>query len=231
MVRQHLQLFHIGQRLQVASERQQLLPLEGDAGHDDMADPYRFTDFFKILRKGEDPRIAVPGQLLVLLVKHMLDIKEHQIGDRHQSIGFFGMIGVEQDPTGIQRRVDPVLLGFGKQLGEKIYLQHWLAAGGGDAAGGIEGTIAGDFFDDLIGSHLGAACHLPCIGIVAVQAPHGTALEKHNIADSGTVHSAKALKRMNASGKLRHCNHILSWKVREITSSCWARVSLMKLTA
>jgi len=36
MVRQHLQLFHIGQRLQVAPKGQQLLPLEGDTRHNDM---------------------------------------------------------------------------------------------------------------------------------------------------------------------------------------------------
>ena len=187
--------------------------------------------FVKVFREGKDPRVAVASQLFVLFIKHMLDIEEHQVGNGHQLFDFFGMVGIEQDAACIQRRVDPVLLGFGKKLGEKINLEHRFAAGGGDAAGGIKLPVAGDLFDDLIGGHLGAARHFPGIGIVAVEAPHGTALEKHNIADSGAIHRAKALKGMDASSQFRHGNHILSWKVREMTSSCWARVSLIKLTA
>ena len=78
------------------------------------------------------------SQLFVLFIKHMLDIEEHQIGNGHQLFDFFGMVRIEQDAAGIQRRVDPVLLGFGKKLGEKINLEHRFAAGGGDAAGGIK---------------------------------------------------------------------------------------------
>ena len=151
----------------------------------------------------------------------MLDIQKHQIGDGHQLVCFFGMLWVEQDPAGIQRRVDPVLFGLGKQFGEEIDLQHRFAAGSGDAAGFVKADG-----DDLLRRHLGAARRLPGIGIMAVQAPHGAALEKHHIADPGAVHRAEAFQRMNPS---RH--HILSWKVREMTSSCWARVSLMKFTA
>ena len=118
-----------------------------------------------------------------------------------------------------------------EQVGQKLGLQKRLAARNRNSAAAIELVVTLDLIHEVLDGHHRAAVDRPGIGIVAVEAPHGTALEKHHIADSGAIHRAKALKGMDASSQFRHGDHILSWKVREMTSSCWARVSLIKLTA
>lgn len=56
----------------------------------------------------------------------------------------------------------------------------------------------------VLDSHHGAAVNRPSIGIVAIRAAHGTALDKHYEADAGTVDRSHRLDRMHATqGKRR----------------------------
>ena len=76
-----------------------------------------------------------------------------------------------------------------EQVGQKLGLQKRLAARNGNATAAVKLMVALELVHQMLDGHHGAAVNRPGIGIVAIRAAHGTALDKHYEADAGTVHN------------------------------------------
>ena len=71
-----------------------------------------------------------------------------------------------------------------------------------DSAGPVKRPVALHARKDLLRAHLLPILQMPGVGIMAVQAAHGTSLKEHHKADSRSIHSSKAFHRMNFSHKV-----------------------------
>ena len=116
-----------------------------------------------------------------------------------------------------------------KEFRTEGFLQERFAARQRHAAAlAIVGRKAGHAgIERLSGGFLAPAEHN--VDVVTVGAAQVAAVQKHDRAQSGSVHG-RAAQELADIGLLGH-PYILSWQVRAITSSCCARVSLWKLTA
>ena len=86
-----------------------------------------------------------------------------------------------------------------EQFDEKVHLHHGFSSCHCHAAVAVEGEIGIKPLQDLMDAHEGSLPVLPGVRVVTVPAPHGTALEKYDIAYAGAVHRAAALDRVDIS--------------------------------
>ena len=133
----------------------------------------------------------------------VLEVQQHQIGDRKQVREPVFLFLIVKDTAGVQAGVDTPLLCLLEQLGEKGQLGQRFAAGGGDAAALIKALVLLVLVQKLVGGHHLAAGKGPGVRVVAEGAPHGAALKEHHEPDARPVHSAEAFHRMDAPGERR----------------------------
>ena len=86
-----------------------------------------------------------------------------------------------------------------EQVGQKLGLQKWLAARNRNSAAAVKLMIALELVHQVLDGHHRAAVNRPGIGIVAIRAAHGTALDKHYEADAGSVDRTHRFNRMYAA--------------------------------
>ncbi len=86
-----------------------------------------------------------------------------------------------------------------EQVGQKLRLQKRLTAGYRNTTAAVKLMVALELVHEVLDSHHGSAVNRPSIGIVAIRAAHGTALDKHYEADAGTVNRTHRLNRMYAA--------------------------------
>ena len=108
----------------------------------------------------------------------------------------------KHNARGVQTGMNPTFLCPGKQFRQKINLEHRLSAGRSDSAGPVKRPVALHARKDLLRAHLLPVLQMPGVGIMAVQAAHGTSSKEHHKADSRSIHSSKAFHRMNFSHKV-----------------------------
>ena len=200
VIGQGIQRLHIVQGAQEAAQPGQQCGVVGNAGDHHMSDPDRDVLLVQIPGKGQDTGVVMTGQVLVALGIDVLDVQQHQICDFQQLVQLpvvFGVAGPVGNTGGVQTGVDQLLLGQLKQLQQKIDLHQGFAAGDGDAAGRIECLVPLIFLDQGLGGPDRAGIHFPGIRIMAVLAPHGTALEKDDESNAGAIHGAEAFRRMD----------------------------------
>ena len=100
------------------------------------------------------------------------------------------MLGVEGVATAIQAGMHAavgVAVHGTEQISQKLRLQERFTARNGNAAATVELMVALELVHQMLDGHHGAAVDRPGIGIVAIRAAHGTALNKHHKADAGSV--------------------------------------------
>ena len=90
-----------------------------------------------------------------------------------------------------------------EQVGQKLGLQERFATRNGNAAATVELMVALELVHEMLDGHHRAAVNRPGIGIVAIRAAHGTALNKHHKADAGSVDRSHRLDRMHATQGIR----------------------------
>ena len=96
-----------------------------------------------------------------------------------------------------------VVVHHAEQVGQKLGLQERFAARNGNAAATVELMVALELVHEMLDGHHRAAVNRPGIGIVAIRAAHGTALNKHHKADAGSVDRSHRLDRMHATQGIR----------------------------
>ena len=83
------------------------------------------------------------------------------------------------------------LFSYSKQVNQEIHLHQRFAACDGDAAAVIKRLISFILFKNIFWLHQCTAVHFPCVGVVAVSAPHRAPLYKHHKPGSRSVYCAK----------------------------------------
>ena len=122
----------------------------------------------------------------------------------------------------VQSSVDALPAEAGKQFLHKGGLGEGLPAGDGDAALVPEiGAVTENLPDQLLRAAFFPGAVFPGVGVMAVGAAQGAALQKHYIPQSGSVHSPQGLHGMHMP-----LHHRETWNVREMTSRCCSRESL-----
>lgn len=132
----------------------------------------------------------------------MLNIEQYHVGLVEHGIELLGMLRVEGVATAIQAGMHTtigVVVHCTEQVGQKLGLQKRLAARNGNATAAVKLMVALELVHQMLDGHHGAAVNRPGIGIVAIRAAHGTALDKHYEADAGTVNRTHRLDRMYAA--------------------------------
>ena len=127
----------------------------------------------------------------------MLHVVEHQIRVLQD-----GAVVPQPNAGGVQAGVDAGGMEPREHLGQKFRLQKGLPAGEGDAAApGEVGAEAQQLGGEGLRGELRAAGG-PGVGIVAVAAPQGTALQKHHRPHAGAVHQPHGLHRVDVSDQM-----------------------------
>ena len=174
-----------------------------DTWDEDVPDPHRVICFGEETRHIEDIAVAVSGQFPMGRRIDVFDIQ-------HEQIGFFGdfpeggkewLVSGKGFAGGIDAGIDILTFGEGKKFQQKVGLEERLAAADGDTALFAPViAVAHGVLQDLLRGFLAegvGAC--PRIGVVAVFAPHETAPEKDDIADTGAIGAAEGFGRMDQS--------------------------------
>ena len=190
-----------------ATELLALLHRVGNARHHHVADNDLDLATCKLIAKRQDACGIAPSQLFMLDRVGMLNIEQYHVGLVEHGIELLGMRGIERIAAAIQAGVHTtigVIVHGVEQVGQKLRLQERLAAGHRNATAAIELVVTLELIHQVFDGHHGAAVDRPGIGIVAIRAAHGTALNKHHKADAGSVDRSHRLDRMHAAkGKRR----------------------------
>ena len=185
-----------------ATELLALLRRVGNARHNHVADNDFDIATCKLIAKRQDACGITTGQLFMLDRVGMLNIEQYHVGLVEHGIELLGMLRVEGVATAIQAGMHTtigVVVHCTEQVGQKLGLQKRLAARNGNAAAAVKLMVALELVHQMLDGHHGAAVNRPGIGIVAIRAAHGTALDKHYEADAGTVNRTHRLDRMYAA--------------------------------
>ena len=145
------------------------------------------------------------GEFLVLYRVDVLDVDEQQICCIHKALEL-SEVGFVTNKV-YARGVEAGVYAFGfcglEKFNHEIHLCKRFAAAHGDAAvfapvafvaqGFLEQVLCRNFERTVVYS-VGALCaEVPCFGVVAELATHGTALREYDKTDSGAVYRAKGL--------------------------------------
>ena len=174
----------------------------GNTRHYHMADDDLDLAARQLVAKGQNARWIAARQLFMLDRIGVLNVEQHHIGLVEYGIELLGMRGIERIAAAIQAGMHAtigVIVHGAEQVGQKRGLQERLAAGHRNTTAAIELMIALELVHQVLDGHHGAAVNRPGIGIVAIRATHGAALNKHHKADAGSVDRSHRLNRMYAS--------------------------------
>ena len=137
----------------------------------------------------------------------VFNVEQHHIGLVEYGIELLGMVRIERIAAAVEAGMHAaigVVVHCTEQIGQKLGLQERLATRNRNAAAAVKLMVTLELVHQVLDSHHGAAVNRPSIGIVAIRAAHGTALDKHYEADAGTVDRSHRLDRMHATqGKRR----------------------------
>ena len=173
-----------------ATELLALLHRVGNARHNHVADNDLDIATCKLIAKRQDACGITTGQLFMLDRVGMLNIEQYHVGLVEHGIELLGMLRVEGVATAIQAGMHTtigVVVHCTEQVGQKLGLQKRLAARNRNSAAAIELVVTLELIHEVLDGHHRAAVDRPGIGIVAIRAAHGTALNKHHKADAGSV--------------------------------------------
>ena len=181
----------------VLGEGCKLLVAVGEPWHDDMANPCGFLNLLQMVEQLLVGCSCVCRDFFVEAVVEGLDVKQYEVGVLECLLDFV----VENGSAGVDGCVESFLLAALEKFDEEGGLQERFAAGAGDSSLADEIFVALDFGEGLFGGHLVlyGSLGIPCVGVVAVGAPHGTALEKGYKPYSRAVNCAKGLDAVKAS--------------------------------
>ena len=161
-----------------------------DARNEDMADPDRDLVVGEPPQCFKDVLVAVGRELLVLDRIDVLDIGQHEIGRRHETLevripGLLRRVGSKR---GVEAGIDAALVGLLEELRHEGNLHKCFATRYCDAAfGSPVGAVAFRLVQKLVCFHQGSAIELPGIRVVAIAAAHRAALKEDEEPDAWTI--------------------------------------------
>ena len=138
----------------------------------------------------------------------MLNIEQYHVGLVEHGIELLGMLRVEGVATAIQAGMHTtigVVVHCTEQVGQKLGLQKRLATRNRNSAAAIELVVTLELIHEVLDGHHRAAVDRPGIGIVAVCAAQGAALQKYDKPHAWPVHRAHGLKGMHPP-----CHHAIA---------------------
>ena len=171
-----------------------------------MTDPERNAQIRNMLCHGENVGVILPGELAVLFRVDLLEIQDHEAGHVHQAVELRQILRVcPKRLTGrVERGVDAFFACQREELGQKLHLTERLTAADRDAAlFAPVVAVAVDALKQLFRRPRLTAVGRPCLGVMAVFAPQGAALQKHYEPDARPIHRAEGLQRMDVADGIR----------------------------
>lgn len=197
VVGQQLYSLHHGVLGDVLCQGGEVCVVVGAVGYNNVANPCGFLDLLQVVEQLLVGCSRVAGELLVEGVVDGFDVEQDEVGVLQRLLDCV----VEDGSAGVDGCVESFLLAALEKFDEEGGLQERFAAGAGDSSLADEIFVALDFGEELFGGHLVlyGSLGIPCVGVVAVGAPHGTALEKGYKPYSRAVNCAKGLDAVKAS--------------------------------
>lgn len=194
MVWQDVHTLHHTVLAYVARRGKQVFVIVVDAWCNHMADPYRLAYALQILHHLVRVRTMMRRKSVVQLVVHSLYVEKDEIRDLQETTN--GII--EDDTTGVQCRMYALLPAQTEIFFYERCLDKGLTTSTGYTASPYEVAITESLLQQLLGCPfiLHRCPEIPCIGIVAEKATHGTSLHEGKEAYAGTIHRAERLQGM-----------------------------------
>ena len=178
----------------------------GDTRHHHVANNNLNLATRQLITKRQNACGIATGQLFMLDGIGMLNVEQHHIGLVEHSIELLGVVGVKRISAAVKAGMHAaigVVVHCTEQVGQKLGLQKRLATRNRNAAATVKLMVTLELVHKVLDGHHRAAVNGPGIGIVAIRAAHGTALDKHYEADAGTVDRTHRLDRMYAAQSKR----------------------------
>lgn len=130
-------------------------------------------------------------------IVRMLYIEHNEICKGDELIKFLPVTLTEGRSRGIEAGMYPFFFREGEKLRQKVDLNEGLTAACGYSAAFVEGEIPCHFCERFLGGKReGRVFYIPRIGVMTVEAAHGTALEKYDESNSRAVDRAKGFYGM-----------------------------------
>lgn len=128
--------------------------------------------------------IVAPGEQAVALRVGLLDVEQHQVGEREELLD----VGIPERAVGVDAGVDALLAEHAQQRHERPGLEGGLASREGHAAPPAEeGALVDGHAENLFGRRRLPAAGLNRVGVGAVEAAEVAALEKDDQPQPGAV--------------------------------------------
>ena len=190
MIGEHVDAADVRKRFDEVRGAAEVLVVVGDAGDQHMTDPHGDVRVGEPAQRVEDVLVGVAGEGSVLGGVDVFDVCEDQVAGGHDALPRLveGLLTRERRKRRVQTRVDAAGMSTFEELCHEVWLEERLAARDGNAA--LASPVAAVtlcLVEQIVGLSQGATVERPGVGVMAVAAAHGAALQEDYETHAGAV--------------------------------------------